>query len=489
MGIISRRDFLKSAGAAIASIGVPALVTASTEKQADISKPNILFIAVDDLRCQLGCYGNEQMITPNIDSLASGGVKFNRAYCQVPVCGASRASIMTGVRPTRERFVDHKTLAEKDAPNVTTVNTHFTNHGYYTVSVGKVFHHSPDNAGGWSEEPWIPPRPYNLRYLLPESQRIWDKHKKTSKKRRVLGPAFEAADVADNLYSDGQVADRAIEKLGMLSKKEEPFMLAVGFYKPHLPFNCPKKYWDLYDRNKIDLADNPFKPKEAPDAAMHNWSELRAYAQIPQDGPLTDEMARNLVHGYYACVSYTDAQIGKVLSELERLGLRDNTVVVLWGDHGWNLREHGLWCKHCNFETSLHSPLIVSVPGMNCGKETDALVEYLDMYPSLCQLANLPVPNHLHGRSFVPLLKNPNIKWKEAVFSRWIDGDSVKTEGYRYTEWRNKEGKIYARMLYDHKADPGENINIAEKAENAGIVKKLSNMLLNIRLKSEDIEK
>ncbi len=280
------------------------------------------------------------------------------------------------------------------------------------------------------------------------------------------------------------IADKGISDLRRLKQTDRPFFLALGFLKPHLPFNAPRKYWDLYKREEIDLADNPFRPKGAPDAALHNWGELRAYEGIPKKGPLPESIARTMVHGYYACVSYTDAQIGRVLAELDRLGLRDNTIVVLWGDHGWNLGEHGLWCKHCNFETSLHSPLIVRAPGVKAGTRTDALTEYLDIYPSLCGLCELPLPVHLQGRSFVPLMKNPNLPWKKMVFSRFYDGDSVKTDRYRYTEWRRKDGEVYAQMLYDHHIDPFENVNISERSENKELVEKLSKMLENVRATS-----
>jgi len=311
--------------------------------------------------------------------------------------------------------------------------------------------------------------------MLEENQKL------NRRKPKLAGPAYECADVPDNAYFDGKVADKGISDLRRLKDEDKPFFLALGFLKPHLPFNAPKKYWDMYERREIDLADNPFRPKRAPDAALHNWGELRQYHGIPAKGPLADEFARTLVHGYYACVTYTDAQIGRVLAELDRLGMRDNTVVILWGDHVWNLGEHGLWCKHCNFETSLHSPLIVRGPGIKHGVKINALTEYLDIYPSLCELCDLPLPGHLQGRSFVPLLKNPNLRWKEAVFSRYFRGDSVKTDRYRYTQWRRKDGEIYARMLYDHSADPVENVNISELPENKELINKLSNMFQGLR--------
>ncbi len=459
-------------GLGAATLALPGCLFAA--KKGGGKKPNVLFIAVDDLRPQLNCYGHKQMISPNIDRLAGDGVTFLRSYCQVPVCGASRASLLTGVRPTRDRFISYNVWAEKDLPGALSLPKHFKNNGYHTISNGKIFHHRTDCLDSWSESPWRPRGPWQ-NYVLQESKRL------TRQGSSGKGPAFESADVPDNAYFDGMIADKGISDLRRLKKKDKPFFLALGFFKPHLPFNAPKRYWDLYKREKIDLADNPFRPKGAPDAALHNWGELRAYEGIPGKGRLPDELARTLIHGYYACVSYTDAQIGRVLAELDRLGLRRNTIVVLWGDHGWNLGEHGLWCKHCNFETSLHSPLIVNAPGIKGGRKTMALTEYLDIYPSLCQLCNLPLPAHLEGRSFVPLMKKPNRLWKEAVFSRYYNGDSVKTDRYRYTEWRRKDGTIYARMLYDHKTDPHENVNISELPQNKELVKKLGRMLQEIR--------
>ena len=472
--LLTRRDFLKTMGLGAAALAMPGCLFAEEKRVAGGKKPNVLFIVVDDLRPQLGCYGHKQMLSGNIDGLAADGVIFLRSYCQVPVCGASRASLLTGVRPTRDRFISYNVWAEKDLPGALSLPKHFKNNGYHTISNGKVFHHSNDCKDSWSENPWRPKGAWR-NYLLEDNKKLAEQ---TSAHK---GPAFENADVPDNAYFDGMIADKAILDLRRLADTDKPFFLALGFFKPHLPFNAPEKYWDLYKREEIDLADNPFRPKGAPDAALHNWGELRAYAGIPKKGPLPETIARTLIRGYYACVSYTDAQIGRVLAELDRLGLRDSTIVVLWGDHGWNLGEHGLWCKHCNFETSLHSPLIVTAPGIKGGKKTNALTEYLDIYPSLCQLCDLPLPGHLEGNSFVLLLKNPNLPWKKAVFSRYYNGDSVKTDRYRYTEWRRKNGTMYARMLYDHSVDLVENVNISELPENKELVKKLSKMLQEIR--------
>ncbi|WP_206028484.1 sulfatase [Thalassoroseus pseudoceratinae] len=422
---------------------------------ADEAKPNVLFIAVDDLRPELGCFGKSKIHSPNIDRLAADGTVFERAYCMVPTCGASRASLMTGIRPTRQRFVSYQTWAEKDAPGITTLNTHFREHGYVTLSNGKVFHHAKDNGQGWSKPAW---RPRNVQqYQLPESRKAMRQNPKGR------GPAYEAADVSDNAYADGHIAEKTIKDLGRLAKQDEPFFLAVGFMKPHLPFVAPQKYWDLYDAESIQLPKTYHRPKNAPDQAIHNWGELRQYANIPATGKLSDEMARRLIHGYYACVSYTDAQIGKLLDELERLKLAENTIVVLWGDHGWNLGEHTLWCKHCCFETSMHAPLIVKAPGMTGGQKTPGLTEFIDIYPSLCELAQLPRPEHLEGRSFVPLMKEPNREWKTAAIGRFRNGDTIRTDQFRFTAYTTPKNQLQARMLYDHNTDPEEDNNVADE--------------------------
>ncbi|MBZ0255506.1 sulfatase [bacterium] len=436
-------------------------------------KPNVLFIPVDDLRPQLGCYGKTNIHSPHIDRLASEGVLFERTYCNVPVCGASRASLLTGVRPTPTRFVGYNTRAKEDLPGALTLPKHFKDNGYHTISNGKVFHHDDDMIESWSEKPWRPTSIENRNwrnYITPENLKI------SAETDNGRGPAYEHPDIDDNAYFDGMMTEKSLNDIRRLAKEDKPFFIATGFLKPHLPFNAPKKYWDLYDRDALDMADNPYRPLNAPDAALHNFGELRQYYGIPQKGPLSDDMARTLVHGYYACVSYTDALIGKLLNELDALGIRDNTIVILWGDHGWNLREHGLWCKHCNFETSLHAPMLVSAPGFQPGLRTSALTEYVDIFPSLCELAGLDTPSHKHGKSFVPLMRQPDLPWKDAVYSRFHAGDSVRTDRYLYTEW-TRNGSMYARMLYDHKTDPDENVNIAGRPENQALVRRLAKKL------------
>ncbi|QGY46884.1 sulfatase-like hydrolase/transferase [Maribellus comscasis] len=449
-------------------------------------KPNVLFIAVDDLRPELGCYGQTQIQSPNIDKLAESGLMFNRSYCNIPVCGASRASILSGIRPNRQRFLNYSCWQDQDVPGVVGLPMHFKNNGYYTVSLGKIYHHITDGKGSWSETPWFPEGDWQgwQAYVLPES------HKQIKPRPNgsgINGPSFESPDAPDHIYPDGMIAEEAIRQLNELEKKKEPFFLAVGFLKPHLPFNAPKKYWELYDFDNIKLPEYMQKPENAPDVCMHNFGELRNYTDVPDQGSMEEEFMRKLIHGYYACVSYTDAQIGKVLDELENLGLAENTIVILWGDHGWHLGEHGLWCKHCNFEKVLHTPVIVRAPDKKQNIKTDALVEYVDIYPSLCELAGLEKPFHLQGKSFVPLMKNPDQPWKEEVYCRWIKGETLVTQTHTYTEWFDDSGKVSDRMLYDLTTDAEETVNISENKENKTLVQQLSEKIKKHIAKRDEI--
>jgi len=448
-------------------------VLTSCQQDSGYKKPNILFIAVDDLRPELNTYGAAHIQSPNIDRLSSEGLTFTRAYCNVPVCGASRASLMTGIKPTKDRFVGFNTYAEKDAPGAIGLPKHFKNNGYYTISNGKVFHHRKDMIDGWSEEPWRPKsdKKQGRGYLTQKNMHIID----STDDARAW--PYEWADVNDEDYNDGKIANKSIEDLKRIAAMEQPFFLAVGFMKPHLPFNAPKKYWDLYPEESIDLPDNYFVPENAPEAAIHNFGELRNYYGVPKTGPVSDEMAKTLIRGYYACVSYTDAQIGKLINALDEFDLRKNTIIILWGDHGWQLGEHSLWCKHSNFDVAMKVPLIISAPGYKGGLVTSALAEYIDIYPSLVELAGLEMPAQLHGKSFVPLLSDPKQDFKNIVYARYVFGESIKTDRYLYTEWYNRDGEFNGRMLYDHHQDPNENVNISEFPENKNLVDSLSSIL------------
>jgi len=479
MPALTRRHFLHLAarGAAAGALA-PAMLAGRTAGAAKPKPMNVLFIAVDDLKPLLGCFGDRTVRSPNIDRLAARGTVFERTYCQQAVCAPSRASLMSGCRPDTTRVWDLQTPLRRTMPNVLTLCQHFKQNGYTTVSLGKIYHHyMKDDPPGWSEAPWRPTEGAwkGRGYLTPEAQAI------AAKTERGRGPAYESADVPDTAYPDGVVATRAVETLRRL--KGRPFFLAVGFYKPHLPFNAPKKYWDMYPPETIDLADNPFKPRGAPDLAMTNWGELRNYPGMPKNGPLSENQARTLIRGYKACVSYTDAQIGRVLAELERLGLADRTVVVLWGDHGWHLGDHGLWCKHTNFESATHAPLVLASPAIEGGKRTRRLAEFVDIYPSTCELAGLPVPDHCEGVSLVPLMRDPDRPWKSAAFSQYprgrdIMGYSMRTDRYRFTRWQHrKTGEVVATELYDHQEDPEENVNLAGRSEHRDLVARLARQL------------
>ncbi len=439
-------------------------------------RPNVLFIAIDDLRPQMGCYGHANMVTPRLDALAASGIRFDLACCMVPVCGASRSSLMTGLRPTASRFRTWNCSTEKEAPGIVPLNAHFKRHGYYTLTNGKVFNNPGDCGYGWSEPDW---RPGPMRYHIPENQCI---HLERNVDGRRRGPATEAADAPIEAYRDGETLGKSLADLRRLARNGQPFFLAVGFSKPHLPFVAPRKYWDLYDRNKIKLPETyRSPPKDAPSAAIHAFGEMRAYSDIPPRGPVSDEMAITLIHGYYACVSFIDSLVGDLLDELNRLELSDSTIVILWGDHGWNLGEHTLWCKHCCFETSMRAPLLVRVPNMPRGVECGAPVEFIDIYPSLCELAGLPLPDHLQGKSFVSLLGGGESTDRQAAIGRFGNGETIRTGQYRYTEYLDKSGRPMARMLYDHHADPNETVNLADHPANRNLVGGLSQRLQTLR--------
>jgi len=494
----TRRDFVGTAAKTAAAFMLsPFLVRAMGKVPA--KKKNVLFIAVDDLRPQLGCYGKTQIKSPNIDKLAANGTLFENAYCQQAVCSPSRTSLLTGLRPDSAKVTDLHTFFRDTVPDVITLPQYFKADGYYTKSLGKIYHKQSmqDDEKSWSvpsKRAWG-----NGYWQTKENKEICDKLIKDADKKGLkgskryyatLGPPTDDADVPDNSYGDGVTTEQAIASLNKLSKSGTPFFLGVGFIKPHLPFSAPKKYWDLYKPEEIKIPDQKNWPKDLPDIAKFNWGELRGYFGMPKKGPLNEKQTRKLIHGYYACVSYTDAQIGRVIKELDRLGLRDDTVIVLWGEHGWKLGDYGAWCKHTNFEIDTHAPLIIDAPGFKKSQRTKALVEFVDIYPTLAQLCGLPVPKHCEGISMVPLLKNPNAKFKDAALSQWpknggkIMGYTMRTKDWRYTEWINlKKNKIIGRELYDHKNSRIEDVNLANEAKYAAIVKELSIKLTNLRKK------
>jgi iduronate 2-sulfatase len=411
-------------------------------------KPNILFIAIDDLRPELGCYGKKEILSPHIDKLASTGTVFNRAYCQVAVCGASRASLMTGLRPTWQRFLKYNTITDKEVPGVLTLPQEFKRNGYHCISNGKIFHHKDDTSDrSWSENPWKP-EIGGSSFLDPKSKSMIG-----GKKKR--GPVLESPNVADNAYPDGQIAEKTIKDLQRIKEMNKPFFMACGFLKPHLPFYAPKKYWDLYDRSSLVLAKNQFRPKNAPEV-LKGSSEVHSYHNRGMKYN-SEEWHRACLHGYYACVSYVDAQIGRIINKLDELKLRKNTVIILWGDHGWHLGEHNFWGKHNVMHLSSRSPLIVSTSRGRPNQTCDRLVEFVDIYPTLLDLAGIkPANKGLEGTSFKILLQRPRSLWKKAVFSRYGPAISVVTPKFNYIQYRSGE-----KMLFDLISDPDENINIA----------------------------
>ncbi len=461
--------------------------------------PNILFLAVDDLRLELGCYGVKDVKTPNIDRFAASGVAFTHAYCQQAVCNPSRVSLLTGLRPDKTKVWDLDTDFRTTIPEAVTIPQHFRTHGYRAVAFGKIFHNTFPDDVSWDEPTHWPEGV--VKYSQENRQRLADFHQQMKSDgrpekaiARMRGPATEIQEQPDEMNPDGKQTVDAIEKLRELAFGKAPFFLAVGYIRPHLPFITPKKYWELYDRAKIPLATNPFLPHGAPalafgDKSLGGFYELRDYmdyadAPSPFEQPLTEAQQRELKHGYYASVSFIDTQIGLLLNELDRLGLASNTVVVLWSDHGWKLGEHRGWCKQSNYEIDTRVPLMIRAPSAKAnGRQSHALVEFVDIYPTLCELASLSVPPVLEGKSLAPLLNDAAAKGKSAAFSQFprkhedrnFMGYAMRTERYRYIEWlENSTGSIAARELYDHETDPDENENIADRPEYAALLKTLS---------------
>jgi arylsulfatase A-like enzyme len=484
---ITRRDVLRGgllgAGALMGAHmlrGMPAWAQAGdTAKDA----MNVLFIGVDDLRPVLGCYDYPGVHTPNLDALAARGTVFDRAYCQYPVCGPSRASLLTGLRPETNGVVGNRRPEfRKNLPDHVTLPENFKNSGWWSMEMGKIFHVRDPQS--YSREKWIPETPYAYPiYGKPETIAEQKKLKAANKpddwwgyKRWVRHIPWEAPEVEDNVLFDGQLADKAIEILNEV--KGRPFFLAPGFFRPHLPFIAPKKYYDMYPLDSLELPDNRSLPDGAPHFATYHSAESRSYTGVPKRGDLPEKLQRELLRGYYASVSYVDAQIGRLLDHLKRTGLDKNTAVMLWGDHGYHFGEHGTWNKSTNFEEATRSTLIASVPGQKTtGQKAHGLVEFVDMYPTLCDVCGLETPDNLQGASFAPLLDSPGREWKKAAFSqarpRGRMGRSIRTDRYRYVEWE-KDGEIVDRTLYDHQTDPGENVSVADDPEYAETVAELS---------------
>ncbi len=474
-------------------------------------KPNVLFIAVDDLKPILGCYGDTTVKTPQIDRLAARGTTFLNAHCQQAVCGPSRASLLTGLGPDRTGVWDLKTRMRDVHPDVLALPQYFRQHGYETVGMGKIYDPRCVDGDKTMDKPsWsrpyvqIPSNP-DGEYGLLNPELIADIRKRKraaqaegitnwSKVRKMIGgtPATEGSeDVPDNAYYDGLLADTAVDTLKELAVKDQPFFLAVGFKKPHLPFVAPKKYWDLYDRGQF--SPHPFQemPANAPAFAFQDSWELRngTYKDGPKTGPIPDETQTRLIHGYYACVSYIDAQVGKLLDALEASGKAEQTVIVLWGDHGWHLGDHGMWCKHTNYEQATRAPLIFAAPQVGQrGAKSQSPVDFIDIFPTLCALAGLPVPEVLEGKSLVPILNDADAMVKEVALSQYhrndggkpVMGYAYRSKRYRYIEWVQKDfyagetaGPVVARELYDYEKDPMEKRNRIDDPSYAPVVEQM----------------
>ncbi|MFA5688722.1 MAG: sulfatase [Kiritimatiellales bacterium] len=448
---------------------------------------NILFLMCDDLKPLLNCYGDCRAITPNFDRLAERGFVFDNAFCQYPVCGPSRLSMLTGLRPTTSSAYENtqEQMWPETVRNIPSLPAYFKQNGYYTVSIGKVYHSPKEtDLDSWSE----PPVAFaNHVYLLPKNrakQEEFMRQHNAGAPWEEIGPKMlvactEDADVADNEYMPGKHTDIAISKLRELADKKEPFFMGLGWSRPHYPFNAPKKYWNLYDREKIEVSglEHIVPPENERVLRQKNW-EVFDYGDV-EDGPIDSALQKRMMHGYMACVSYVDAQLGRVLDELQQLGIAGQTVIVLIGDHGFHLGEHGLWGKFTHLEESARSPLIVADPGnLRAGSHISELVEFVDIYPSFCEMAGLPVPGHCEGSSLVPLMNGNSKHWKRAVFTQYNLGNawgtSMRTEQYRYTEFIHpKTGKVQALSLYDLVKDPGSGRNFAYDDAYRPVVKQL----------------
>ncbi len=448
---------------------------AATSNSSAKKQLNVLFIAVDDMNNDLGCYGHELVKSPNIDRLARQGVKFDRAYCQFPLCSPSRSSLMTGLRPDTTRVFDLQYRFRQGLPDVVTLSQCFMRNDYYTARVGKIYHYGNpgdigtsglDDPASWQE--FFNPAGRDKTTL----ERDIINYSKTG-----LGSSMSLlADKTgkDEEHTDGKVATQAIELLE--KHKDKPFFLAVGFYKPHCPYVAPVKYFNLYRYDDIllpKIADGFRDTVPAPAlSSTHPW---------PYMG-VTNDQARECKQAYYAAISFVDAQIGRVLDSVERLGLRDNTIIVFWSDHGYQLGEHGLWMKQSCFEESCRVPLIISAPGMKtAGKASARTVELIDLYPTLADLAGIAPPKDLPGASLRTLLDDPAADWKRPAFSQvqrgGFPGHSVRTERWRYTEWaRGEKGS----QLYDHDADPQELHNLAAEPQQAAVITEMKALLKTV---------
>ena len=451
------------------------------------SRPNVLLILVDDLKPNLGTYGDINAISPNIDSLANMGMRFDLAYCNQSVCAPSRYNLMLGARSSSTGLYNFGTGFREVYPDAITLPQHFKKSGYHTESMGKVFHIGHGNTN--DEISWSIPHHKEkvIEYIVPESTgRQFTREEAFFQNARMYitdfppnkalprGAAWESPDVLDEAYADGRVATHAINRLRKLSQNgEQPFFMALGFARPHLPFSVPKKYWKMYDPNKLPMPEFEEDPEGAPYFSVKRRGEINQFFPIPKDSePFSEELKRNLIHGYYASISYMDAQLGRVIRELKRLKMLENTIIVLWGDHGWHLGDHRSWTKHDNFEQANRIPLLFVAPGItNPGSSTLQLAETVDIYPTLSELAGLPkpvAPQPIDGKSLVPVLKDSEERVRNHAYHSYPKGGyigcAIRTNRYRMVEWKRIKNPNADRIyeLYDYEEDPLETKNLAD---------------------------
>ncbi|MCS7252506.1 MAG: sulfatase [Armatimonadota bacterium] len=481
---LSRREFLKQLSG---TVFLPIILRSAGQSQN--KRLNILFIAVDDLNRRLGCYGDSAAKTPNIDRLAENGVVFRRAYCQYPLCNPSRTSFLSGLYPTETRIMDNNTLPRTYIGDIAFLPQHFRKHGYFTARVGKVYHGGMDDAASWdiSEDPRRTIRQQRRR----QRQQDAKGHQADTilvglaaqQRQQVLPLIWHATEGEDVDEPDGLIAQRAVRILEehLKTRKNQPFFIAVGFHKPHLPWVAPKRYFDMHDPEKMPL------PKTPPD----DLADIPRVALTlrPQEREMDDEQKRLAIRAYYACVSFMDAQVGVLLDALDRHKLLDETIVVLLGDHGFHLGEHGgLWRKMTLFDESAGAPLIIAAPNTKGkGKSCNRVVEFVDIYPTLCELCGLPMPEHnLSGRSLLTLLNDTDAKWEKPAFTfvrrGKILGISISTERWRYIEW--DEGRFGAE-LYDHENDPKEWKNLADDQKYSDVIKEMKELMRKWILKAK----
>ncbi len=458
-----------------------------------LSQPNVLLIMVDDLKPTLGCYGDKHALTPHIDRLATRGLRFNRAYCNQAVCAPSRFTLMLGSHSTSTGLYDLGSNLRRAFPDAVTMPQHFKNHGYQTLSIGKVFHVGHGNEGDPNSFTLPPFKDKVVEYLDPASndggkltreEALFTNQRLGDIKSLPRGAAFESPDVDDDQYADSRVASVAIERLRQMQGSEgsaqEPFFMAVGFVRPHLPFSVPKKYWDLYVPEQLPMPTNTHPPREVPLVAMKRGGEITAYKPVPENGKVDKELAVKLIHGYYAGCSFVDAQVGRVVDELARLGLDQRTIVVLWGDHGYHLGDLGIWTKHTNFEQANRIPILIAAPGITQPNTvSDHLVESVDLYPTLVSLCGLPAPTGPQTRDGIDLtdaLKDTNLRLRDHAFHAFPHeklGRAIRTDRYRLVQWKGiqEPDDQAAYELYDYQLDPHETANHA--ASQPEVVKQL----------------